>query len=122
MNASYRFTKYKDGRGAFAEIGIESVPSSHFSVRLPDSLAIYERVYGSAVYEGISQALRWHHDLEGSLATFTILRFVQLTVDTKEDAVRCASTTAAWMALGHSETELAYNFDGTWQVAMSRQD
>jgi hypothetical protein len=117
MRASYKFFKHKNGISAFAEVGIESAPSPDFAVTWAKDVATYERNYGNAVREGITQALRWHRDLGGGPAKFTISDFVELIVDTREDAVRCASAAAAWMALGHSETELAFDFEGTWHVS-----
>ena len=119
MKASYKFFKHKDGASAFAEIGIESAPSPEFSIKWANDLKRYEQIYGNAVRQGIAQSLRWHRDLGGSVATFTVSEFVEMVVDTKEDAVKCASAMAAWKALGHSETELAFDFDGTWHVAKS---
>jgi hypothetical protein len=57
--------------------------------------------------------------LGGGSAEFTILEFVELLVDTKEDAVRCASAAAAWKALGHSEADLTFKFNGAWRIARS---
>jgi hypothetical protein len=116
MKASFKFFNHKNGISAFAEIGVESTLSAEFSVKWADDLAHYERNYGDAVREGIIQALRWHVDAGSGSAAFTISQFIELVVDTKADAVRCAATVAAWKALGHSETDLTFAFDGTWHV------
>ncbi|SRR5258705_10520334 len=116
MKGSFKFFKHQDGISAFAEVAVESAPSSDFCVKWTSDLANYERSYGGAVREGITQALRWHRDLGGGSAGFTILEFVELVVDTKADAVKCASAAAAWKALGHSETDLTFDFDGAWRV------
>jgi hypothetical protein len=120
MKGSFKFFKQQNGTSAFAEIAVKSAPSSDFSVRWTNDRANYERNYGGAVWEGIVQALRWHRDLGGGSAEFTILEFIELVVDTKADAIKCASAAAAWKALGHSETELTFNFDGTWHVTLKR--
>jgi hypothetical protein len=117
MKASYRFFKHKNGISAFAEVGIESAPSTDFTVTWAKNVVDYERNYEDAVREGIFQALQWHLDLGGGPAKFTISEFVELIVDTREDAVKCASAAAAWMALGHSETELVFDFDAAWHVS-----
>jgi hypothetical protein len=119
MKGSFKFFKHKNGISAFAAIGVESAPSSDLSITWTKDVAHYERNYGRAVREGISQALSWHRDLGGGSAEFTILEFVELVVDTKVDAVKCASAAAAWKALGHSEAELTFDFDGAWRVARS---
>ena len=115
MQSSYKFFKHRNGISAFAEVAISSEPSSDFHVGWADDLVREEQDYRNAVREGVAQAARWHTDLGGEHASFTICRLVELRVDTKEDAVLCAAAMAAWKALGHPESEIEFVFDGTWR-------
>jgi hypothetical protein len=68
------------------------------------------------VANGIRDAIAWHALEGGVAASFRVLEIEELPVDTKPDAVRCAATMAAWKALGHDETGIAFEFDGQWKA------
>src|ERR1039458_6543609 len=110
MKAAFKFLMHKNGISAFAAISVDAIPSSQFSVTWSNDLTQHERGYGTVVREGIADAMRWHCETVGSPAAFTVTEFTELVVDTKPDAVRCASSAAAWKALGHSETEMNFSF------------
>jgi hypothetical protein len=118
MKALYKFFRHRNRISAFAQVGVECTLSSMFSVKWAANVAIYEQRYANAVLDGVSRALHWHCALGGSSAEFTIVGLVELQVDTKEDAVMCTATMAAWLALGHSETELVFEFDWEWHAGI----
>lgn len=121
MIASYKFFRVKNGICSFAQVSIECVPSDYLEIKWAPDVAGNERIYGNAVREGVSQALRCHQSLGGCAAKFSILALIELPVDTKDDAVVCASAAAAWAALGHPETDLVFTFNGTWNPSITPQ-
>jgi hypothetical protein len=118
MRATHKFFKHKNGKSAFAVVGIEAVPADEVTITWSPELAFAEKEYSPAVTEGINKAIRWHSERGGGLSTFTITEFTELYVDTKPDAVSCAAAAAAWKALGHDETLLNFEFQENWIVSV----
>ena len=112
MKATYKFFKYKAGISSFAVVGLETVSSSETGVVWSTKLVEYERTYSDAVAEGVAAAMKHHITRGGAPSSFIVTEFTELIVDTKEDAVCCAATVAAWKALGHDESEIVFEFDG----------
>lgn len=117
MRATSKFFRHKNGLSAFAVVGVETTVASSSSLItwLPE-VAIHEREYRDVVANGIAIAFNAHRAKGGGPVSFQIVEFVELLVDTKDDAVQCAATAAAWMALGHDESEVTYEFDGRWHA------
>ena len=116
MKATYKFFKYKAGISSFAVVGLEAVSSSKTGVVWLPELVEYERTYSNAVAGGVAAAMKHHMTRGGAPSSFIVTEFTELIVDTKEDAVCCAATVAAWKALGHDESEIVFEFDGHWKA------
>jgi hypothetical protein len=116
---AFKFFKHKNGLSAFAAIALEPVAGVKDTLEWEPAAQALEKFYGEAVSNGIRDAVAWHM-LEGGAATaFRVLEIVQMLMDTKPDAVRCAATMAAWKALGHAESGIAFEFDGEWKARRS---
>jgi len=117
MKVTYKFFRYKNGLAHFAVVGVECWPAVSCSIEWDVILGEYENVYRDAVYDGIMDAVRWHRmKFEGGNFKWFVHQFVELFVDTKVDAVRCAATLAAWKALGHDESGVGFLFRNNWQA------
>jgi hypothetical protein len=113
---TFKFFKHKNGISAFAAITIELISGAEDSIEWAPMAQAQKKSYGEAVLNGIRDAVAWHV-LRGGVATgFKVLEIEELLVDTKPDAVRCAATMAAWKALGHAETDVAFEFDNEWKA------
>lgn len=115
---AFKFFKHMNGISSFAAILLELVEGAPESVVWADEVAPLEAVYGEAVRLGIKDALQWHAAAGGQSAAFRVVDFIELVVDTKPDAARCAATGAAWKALGHDEAKLGFEHDGQWKAKL----
>lgn len=106
----FKFFRYHGGLSAFAIVSLEATPTRAGMIWKADPML--ESFYGAAVRAGLDDAQTWH----GSPVGFEILRVVELLVDTKPDAMRCAATMAAWLELGHAETDLEFIHEAAWRV------
>ena len=58
-----------------------------------------------------------HTALGGSPCEVCIEALVETDVDTTVDAIECAAAIAAWLALGHAESDAVLEFaDGKWSA------
>jgi len=112
----FKFFKHNDGISAFAAIAVEPITGVRDPIEWGPKVKARQMIYGDAVSDGIRDALDWHLREGGVATAFRILEIEELLVDTKPDAVRCAATMAAWKALGHDETAIAFEFDGAWNA------
>jgi hypothetical protein len=113
---SFKFFRHLDGKSAFAVVSVRAVRGTSRIVWSADSTL--QKHYGVAVCAGIEDARAWHGD---PAVGFEVAEVEELLVDTKPDAVRCAATAAAWIELGHAETELQFAFEGAeWRVRDAR--
>lgn len=118
MKASSTFVRLKNGRTSFAVVGVETLPVADPLAGWAAELTHHARFYDEAIQRGVSDALGWHMRSGGAPASFLVIEFIELYVDTKPDAVQCAATTAAWQALGHDAAQLRYEFIGDeWRVS-----
>jgi hypothetical protein len=118
MRATSKFFRHRNGISSFAVVGVETAASSTRLITWLPAVAIHEQEYRGAVANGIAIAFNAHRATGGGPVSFQIVELVELLVDTKEDAVQCAATAAAWMALGHGESEITYEFDGRWHASI----
>lgn len=114
---TFKFFKHKNGNSSFAAITLELMEGATGIVGWAEALASHEAAYGEAVRLGIKGALKWHGD-GGDSASFRVVDFAELVVDTKPDAARCAATGAAWKALGHDEDRICFELDGQWRAKL----
>lgn len=120
MKASYHFRMTKNGLTAYAAVELEAVASPFVHVTWSGELKRYARKYSKAVEEGTRDAAEWHALLGHSSASFRVVGFTELLVDTRPDAVKCAATAAAWKALGHDEGCLEFMHNGKEWVVNKR--
>jgi hypothetical protein len=115
---TFKFIRHRNGISSFAEVGLEVVHGVAETVLWSVEVASFMPIYGSAVSMGVGDALKWHMAGGGRSASFRVTSIVELLVDTKPDAIRCAATAAAWIALGHDEAQLSFEFDTNWSVIL----
>lgn len=113
---TFKFFKYVNGISSFAAISLELAEGHPEAIFWADEITALESIYGGFVRLGIKDALRWHVASGGQSTAFHVLDFIELLVDTKPDAARCAVTAAAWKALGHNEAEIDFKHDGQWSA------
>jgi hypothetical protein len=81
----------------------------------------YNGYYDIALEAGAAIAVREHERQGGEPQRIEILALYANPVDTREDAVRCATALATWKALGHSESDTNVEFEnGEWHVTFQR--
>ncbi|MDQ5824660.1 MAG: hypothetical protein M3441_10695 [Chloroflexota bacterium] len=122
MNGEYRFLRTRDGVTSFASVTVELQPSSIYSVTSDnliynDSEELYNGFYNTALAEGVEIAARAHEQRGGEPQHVEIVKLHATLIDSRADAVRCATALATWKALGHSEDEVNVLFaNGEWRV------
>ena len=119
MESHFNFLRVKGGWTYFARLavvsdaGIDGVQLSAEDVSENPHLA---KKWMEAARLGAEKALQAHLESGGTRLGLMIMSVLGTEVDTTCNAVEVASYCAAWKALGHSETELAIEFDQEWRI------
>ncbi len=114
--ARYRFLKTHNRLTFFAEVEIEARPTETFGVIWGNDDPSSRRWLGEAIEQGIGAAHRCHGRSGGATASFRVTDLRVSNVDTTAGTAMAAATVAAWMALGHDESEISFSFDGDWSA------
>ncbi|MFY9906946.1 MAG: hypothetical protein WBX02_11635 [Terriglobales bacterium] len=116
MEGDYKMFRTAAGKTAFAIVGVAAREGE--GIRWHPSLTGMRRLYGGPVQAGVEHALHEHAERGGAAHSIEIIKLIESTSDTKEDAVKCAATLATWKALGHPESEAEVVFQGdAWEVS-----
>lgn len=122
MKIATTFARTKNKIGYFAGIELESYFADSFNIDWDDSnndVRYCKKMFGSAVEQEILNAYNLSIQLNERKHAFRIIGFVELPTDTEESAVRCATIKAAWIALGHDEKQVEFEFDGSWKAKIN---
>src|SRR5262249_13525829 len=111
MTSTYRFMRTHNGVTAYAKISMTSHVSDSWKLSWNGPILDIEGIYGHAVQMGFQLAAVEHEKRGGMPQHVTLTALVESATDTKPDAVRCATTLAAWEAWGHSSAETKVVFD-----------
>jgi hypothetical protein len=120
--SEYRLLRTHDGCTSFAKVVVDAQPSSTWTITWDrftynDASDPYNGYYNIALEAGASIAVREHELQGGEPKRIEILALYANPVDTREDAVRCATALATWKALGHSESDANVTFEeGEWHI------
>ncbi len=117
MEGSYKFFRMRQGIASFAEMSVRAVPNDTMIIDWPKKLDPPMSTYADAITWGIALAYQQHQHFGGMPARIEVVEIVEVPVDTKADAVTCAAAVATWLALGHDESEIAFEFKGGWTVS-----
>lgn len=102
---------------AFAQVTVCSEPSAASRVEWDDGLDGMRRVWGADIEKGIEQAADAHRKGGGAAHSVRVVDVVDVPVDTRADAVRCAAAIAAWTSFGGDESAAGAALDaGGWKV------
>jgi len=82
-------------------------------------LGTVERIYGDVVRRGVEAAYIRHLEIGGEGACIRIVDLVEVVVDTRPDAIQCATALATWKALGHDESEATVEYRNGWEVSFA---
>ena len=117
---SFMFAKMLNGIGRAAVVEVEPCC-------FVDSIVVWASKYdGPAdkrpieqdVTAGVGDAVGWHIAGGGGRVALRVVD-VDFGADFSLDAVRCAATMAAWLALGHDEAEIKFEVEkGRWRAAL----
>src|SRR5262245_36658896 len=110
---TYKFIRHKHRLSTFAAMSVDVGAWTH-TIAWSDQRQLRRQEWREAVAAGIRRALDEHVGRGLTACGFVVQRVDVLLVDTGPDALRCAAAAAAWMALGHEESELRFEFDGSW--------
>lgn len=116
-----RFLKNKNGRCSYACLEIEAIESDEESIiwsTIP-YVNFYRDEYGDYINSGILYAYKKHISIGGKKASFRILNLIETASDTDGGAMKCAAVSATWQALGHSEKEIEFIYDATWDAIIN---
>src|SRR5689334_2720387 len=119
MENQHNFLRVKDGRAYFARVTVVSDPEIE-GVRLSADAGDQNRNTPQQWLEGArigaERAWQEHLHLGGRRIGLTVTSVLGTDLDTNGNTTEVAAFCAAWKTLGHSDTELTFEFDKEWRV------
>lgn len=120
MGTRYRFLRLKNGMTAFAGVELSTEINFRWEILWDQSIRNLYPIYSHAVDVGVGLAGMAHENRGGKPQRVTVMSITEVAVDTKPDAVTCASALALWLSLGHQESDVQMTFnEGIWTPVFS---
>lgn len=113
----YRFVGIVDGKPRIASVSVRARAASAAGVTFTDEVSPVDRLeFAAAIEAGVSLAQTWWSERGGCPHEMIVDAVEFYPADTTLDAMECAATMAAWLALGGAEDALVKRFvDGRWR-------
>jgi hypothetical protein len=108
MKGSFKFFRTHKGISSFAIVELSTNPTEDWHLVWVERALELQPVYNDAVEKALSIVSTEHEKRAGKPQTVTILSITETVVDTKDDAVTCATAMALWLSLGYSATEMSF--------------
>jgi len=123
MKHSSKFLKHKNGRCSYACIEIEAIEYNDESITWANIpyVGFYKKEYGDYINSGILHAYSKHVEAGGKTASFIISNLIESVSDTDFFAMKCAAISATWQALGHSEKQIEFIYNKSWDAIINTE-
>ncbi|UWX93068.1 hypothetical protein N2K86_20890 [Enterobacter mori] len=123
MKHSSKFLKHKNGRCSYACIEIEAIEYNDESITWANIpyVGFYKKEYGNYINSGILYAYSKHVEAGGKTASFIISNLIESVSDTDFFAMKCAAISATWQALGHSEKQIEFIYNKSWDAIIKTE-
>ena len=119
MTAQFNFLRVRNGICYFARVAVSADVGST-GVRISDAVDEGEwtnEPWRAAALVGAGNALARHLDAGGEQSALLVTAILGTDVDTTPNSVEVAAFGAAWIALGHPESQLDISFGDKWTVS-----